>query len=110
MIDSGSKVNLISVKGAVNHGFMYEMSGIKKITGINRSSSRVDGLMDCEFQLGPNGETRKVEFLLTTNTIISILRCSVLIDLGLVMNCNERILTDDQGNVVRCSAVHAPRY
>lgn len=31
LIDSGSEVNLISVKDAVKHGFIYKLHGIKKI-------------------------------------------------------------------------------
>ena len=106
LIDSGSEVNLISVKDAVKHGFSYEMGGIKKIFGFNGSSSPVDGLMDCEIRLGPNGDTVKVEFLVTPNVTILILGCPALAAMGLMMDCKERILTDDHGNVVRCSAVH----
>ena len=106
LIDSGSEVNLISVKDAIKHGFSYELGGIKKISGFNGSSSPVDGLMDCEIRLGPSGETKKVEFLVTPNVTIPILGCPALTELGLMMDCKERILMDDQGNIVRCSAVN----
>ena len=63
LIDSGSEVNVISVKDAVKNGFVYELGGIKKISGFNGSSSPVDSLMDCDIRLGQSGETKKVEFL-----------------------------------------------
>ena len=106
LIDSGSEVNLISVKDAIKQGFGYELGGIKKISGFNGSSSPVDGLMDCETRLGPRGNTKKVEFLVTPNVTIPILGCLALNELGLMMDCKERIPMDDQGNIVRCSAVH----
>ena len=105
-INSGAEVNFSSVKDAVNHGFMYDMDGIKKISGFNGSSSIVDGLMDCETRLGTSGETRKVEFLVTPIVTITILGCSALTKLGFMMECKEMILLDDHGNVIRCSAVH----
>ena len=85
---------------------MYELGGIKKIPGFNGSSSPIDGLMDCEIRLGPSGDTKKVEFLVTPNVTIPILGCPALTELGLMMDFRERVLIDDQGNVVRCSAVH----
>ena len=106
LIDSGSEVNVISVKDAVKNGFVYELSGIKKIFGFNGSSNPVDGLMDCDIRLGPSGETKKVEFLVTPNVTIPILGCPALAAMGLMMDCKERIFIDDQGNVVRCSAIH----
>lgn len=85
---------------------MYELGGIKKISEFNGSSGPVDGLMDYDICLGPSGETKKVEFLVTPSVTIPILGCPSLAAMGLMMDCKERILTDDQGNVVRCSAVH----
>lgn len=95
------------MKDAIKHGFTSEMGGIKRITDFNGSSNLVDGLMDCEIRLGPGRETRKVEFLVTPNIIISILGCLAWTELDLTMDYRERILTDDQRNVVRCSAVQA---
>ena len=106
LIDSGSKVNLISVKDAIKHGFTYEMGGIKKIMGFNGSSSSMDGLMDSQTWLGPNGKPREVEFWVCSNTIIPLLGCLALTELGLMMDCRERNLADDQGNVMRCCVVH----
>lgn len=79
---------------------------LRRFSGFNGSSSPIDVLMDCEIRLGPSGGTKKVEFLLTPNVTIPILGCPTLTGLGLVMDWKERILMDDQENVVRCSAVH----
>ena len=110
LIDSGSEVNLISVKDAIKHGFGYELGGIKTISGLNGSSSPVDGLMDCDIRLGPSGGTKEVDFLVAPNVTIPILGCPALTKLCLVMDWKEKILTDDQGNVVRCSAVHNRKF
>ena len=37
----------------------------------------------------------------------SIIGCPALSELGIKMDCQERILFDDAGNVVRCSVVNA---
>lgn len=36
-IDTGSEVNLISVKDAIKHGFLYVLTRIKQIKGVNKS-------------------------------------------------------------------------
>ena len=99
LIDSGSKVNLISVKDAIKHGFTCEMGGIKKIMGFNGSSSSMDGFMDCQTWLGTNGKPREVEFWVCSNTTIPLLGCLALMELGLMMDCRERNLSDDQGRI-----------
>ena len=106
LIDFGSEINLISVKNAIKNGFMYDLRGIKEISRFNGSNRPVDGLMDCEIRLGRSGDTKKVEFLVNPNVTIPILGCPALTELCLMMNCKEKILMGDQGNVVRCSAVH----
>ena len=95
LIDSGSEINLIWVKEAIKHGFGYELGGIKRISGYNGRSSPINGLMDCDIRLGPSGETKKVESLVTPNVTILILKCPLLTELGLMMEYKERILMDD---------------
>lgn len=105
-IDSRCEVNLISVKDAIRHGFVYELGEIKKSFRFNGSSNPVDGLMEWKIRRRPNGDIKKVEFLVTLNVTIPILGCLELTELGFMMDYKERILVDDQGNVVRCSPVH----
>ena len=57
-------------------------------------------------RLGLSGDTKQVEFLVTPNVTIPILECPALTELGLMMDCKKKILMDDEGNVVRCSAIH----
>lgn len=95
LIDSGSEINHISVKDAVKHGFLYDLGGINKISRLNGNSSSIDRLMDCEIRLGPSGDTTKVGFLVTPNVTIPILGCPTLAAMGLMMECKERILTDN---------------
>ena len=109
LIDTGSEVNVISVKDATKHGFEYEMGGIQRITGFNGTTSGVDGMMMREVQLGPCGEPKEVEFLVTPGPTIPIIGCPTLADLRISLDCQERILSDEQGNVVRCSAVFTPK-
>ena len=52
-------------------------------------------------------EPKRVEFLVTSASTIPIIGCPALSELGIKMDCQERILFDDAGNVVRCSAVNA---
>ena len=92
LIDTGSEVNLISVKDAIKHGFVYELAGIKKIRGFNGSSSFVDGSMECEIRLGPCGELHRVEFLVTSVATIPIIGCPTLADMAISVDCQERIL------------------
>ena len=66
LIDTGAEVNLISVKDAIKYGFSYDMGGIQKIKGFNGGISAVDGVMECDLRLGPCGEPKKVEFLVTS--------------------------------------------
>ena len=65
---------------------MYDVGGIKKIFGFNGSSNPIDGLMDCEIRLGPSGDAKKVEFLVTPNVTVPILGCLALTELGLVID------------------------
>ena len=48
LIDTGSEVNVISMKDAIKHGFEYEMGGIQKISGFNGTTNAVDGMMTCK--------------------------------------------------------------
>ena len=97
------------MKDAIKHGFEYEMGGIQKISGFNGSTSAVDGMMKCKVQLGPCGEPKEVEFLVTTGPTIPIIGCPKLTELEISLNCKERILSDEQGNVVRCSGIFTPK-
>ena len=107
LIDTGAEVNLISVRDAIKYGFSYNLGGIQKIKGFNGGVSAVDGTMECDMRLGPCGEPKRVEFLVTSASTIPIIGCPALSELGIKMDCQERILFDDAGNVVRCSAVNA---
>ena len=109
LIDTGSEVNVMSVKDAIKHGFKYEMGGIQKITGFNGTTSAVDGMMMCKVQLGLCGEGKEVEFLVTAGPTIPIIGCPTLAELRISLDCQERILSDEQGNIVRCSAVFTPK-
>ena len=109
LIDTGSEVNVISVKDATKHGFEYEMGGIQRITGFNGTTSGVDGMMMCEVQLGPCGEPKKAEFLVAPGPTTPIIGCPTLADKQISLNCQERILADEQGNVVRYSATFVPK-
>ena len=44
-----------------------------------------------------------MEFLVTSATTIPIIGCPTLSELGVRMDCQERILFDEAGNIVRCS-------
>ena len=100
---------MISVKDAIKHGFKYEIGGIQKISGFNGAISAVDGVMMCDIRLGPAGEPKRVEFLVTPVTTIPIIGCLTLAELEISLDLQERILQDTQGNVVRCSAAHASK-
>ena len=106
LIDTGAEVNLISVKDAIKYGFSYSLGEIQKIRGFNGGVSAVDGTMACDMRLGPCGEPKRVEFLVTSASTISIIGCPALSELGIKMVFQERILYDDVENVVRCSAVN----
>ena len=107
LIDTGAEVNLISVRDAIKYGFSYDLGGIQKIKVFNGGVSAVDGTMECDMHLGPCGEPKKVEFLVTLASTIPIIGCPALSQLGIKTDCQERILFDDVGNVVRCFAVNA---
>ena len=109
LIDTGSEVNLISVRDAIKHGMEYEFGGIQAIKGFNGVQSPVDGLMRCKIRLGPRGEEKEAEFLVTSAVTIPIIGFPTLSDLEISLDCRERLLHDDQGNVVRCSAATAPK-
>ena len=109
LVDTGSEVNLISRKDATKYGFSFEMAGIQKISGFNGAISAVDGMMTCDIRLGPSGESKRVEFLVTPATTIPIIGCPTLAELKISLNLQERILQDTQGNVVRCSAARTSK-
>lgn len=73
----------------------------------NGASSPVDGLMECDIHLGPFGQPKKVEFLVTAVSTITIIGCPTLAEIGIRMDCQETILQDQQGSIVRCYATHA---
>ena len=68
--------------------------------------SPVDGVMECDIRLGPCGDPKTVEFLVTSSTTIPIIGCPALAEMGIQMDYQERILLDDEGNVVRCSSIN----
>ena len=76
------------------------------IKGCNGGSIPVDGIIECGIRWGPCGDAKKVEFLVTPEATILIIGCPTLSELGIRMDCQERILFDELGNTVRCSAVH----
>ena len=106
LTDTGAEVNLISVKDGIKYGFSYNMGAIQKIKGFNGGVSAVDGAMECDLRLGPCGEPKRVEFLVTSAATIPIIGCPTLAELGIRVDCQERVLFDEAGNVVRCSAVN----
>ena len=73
----------------------------------NGGSSPEDGLMECDIHLGPCGQPKKVEFLVNSVSTIPIIGCPTLAELGIRMDCHEKILQNQQGNIVRCYAIHA---
>ena len=81
LIDTGSEVNLISVRDAIKHGMEYEFGGIQAIKGFNGVQSPVDGLMPCKIRLGPRGEEKEAEFLVTSLVTIPIIGFPTLSDL-----------------------------
>ena len=107
LIDTGAEVNLISIKDAVKYGFSYDMGGIQKVKGFNGEVSAVDGTMMGSLRLGSCGEPKKVEFLVTSAATIPIIGYPTLSEMGIRVDCQERILFDEAGNIVRCSAVSA---
>lgn len=54
------------------------MAGIQKTKCFNGGVSIVHGVMECEIRLGPYGEPKKVEFLVTSIVIIPIIGCPTL--------------------------------
>ena len=107
LIDIRAEVNLISVRDAIKYGFSYNLGGIQNIRGFNGGISAVDGVMECDMRLGPCREPKRVEFLVTSASTIPIIGCPALSELGIKMDCQEKILFHDAGNVVRCSTVNA---
>ena len=107
LIDTWAEVNLISVGDAIKYGFSYNLGGIQKIRGFNGGISAVDGVMECDMRLGLFWEPKRVEFLITSASTIPMIGCPALSELGIKMDCQERILFDDAGNVVRCSTTNA---
>ena len=59
------------------------------------------------YAFGSMWGTKKGEFLVMSASTIPIIGCPAFSELGIKMDCQERILLDDVGNVVRCSAVSA---
>ena len=104
LVDTGSEVNLISMRDVVKHGMQYEMGGIEAIRGFNGKTSPVDGLLRCKIRLGPCGEGKDAEFLVTSAVSIPIIGMPTLSDLEVMVDCRERLLQDNCGNVVKCSA------
>ena len=105
-IDTGAEVNLISVEDVIKYGFSCNLGGIQRIKGFNGGPSPVDGVVQCDIRLGPCGNPKKVELLVTSANTIPIIGCPALAELDIQMDCQERILFDDEGDVVICSAIN----
>ena len=73
LINTGSEVNLISVRDTIKHGFSYEMAGIQKIRGFNGSSSFLDGTIECEIRVGRCCEPHRVKFFVKPVVTIPII-------------------------------------
>ena len=92
LIDTGSEVNLISMRDVINHGMQYEMGGIEAIRGFNGKTSPFNGLLHCKIRLGPCGEGKDAEFLVTSAVSIPINGMPTLSDLEVMVDCRERLL------------------
>lgn len=101
LIDRGSEVCLISARDAIKHRFSHEFGGIKTVRGFAGSSSLIDGLVTCKISIGRSHEPRKFEFLETPAATIPILGCPTLAELQITVDCQERVLSDNQGSFVR---------
>ena len=92
LIDTGSEDNLISVRDAIKHGMQYEMGGIEAIRGFNGKTSPVDGLMRYKVRLGPCGEGKDADFLVTSAVTIPIIDLPTLSDLEAMVDFRKRLL------------------
>ena len=78
--------------------------------GFNVCVSPVCGMVDCEVSFGPGNETRKVEFVVTSDVTVPILGLLALQDFQVLVDCAAHELVDAKtGNTVRCSMVEAPK-
>ena len=110
LVDTGSQANVISVRDATKYGISYRPGGIQRLEGFNGSVSPVCGMVDCEVSFGPGNETRKVEFVVTSDVTVPILGLPALQDFQVLVDCAAHELVDAKtGNTVRCSMVEAPK-
>ena len=110
LVDTGSEVNLISIRDAIKHGFAFSPGGVQRIRGFNGSESAVNGMMKCCLQVGTSMSCHDAEFLVTADVTVPVIGLPALSALGISVDCKSHELTDlKTGDVVRCSAATCPK-
>lgn len=107
LIDTGSEVNIISVKDATKHGLAFTPGGVLVLKDFNNDSVPVQGQLTANLSIGRGSNDRTADFLVTSNTSVPIIGLPTLKAFGLSVDCAAHELRDTStGNVVRCSAVN----
>ena len=106
LVDTGSKINLISVKDATKYGFSWRPAGIQSIKGFDGTESPVQDTFYGELRIGPCEDAVGVDFVVTSKVSVPIIGFPTLHELGLSMDSrNHELVHQKTGEVVRCSAI-----
>ena len=111
LIDTGSEVNLISVRDATRRALPYFPGGVQAIKGFNGDVTSVVGNTMCDMSFYPNGKTMQVEFLVVKHLSDGpIIGMPTLAAFAMGVDCTLPGLFElSTGQVLRCSAVQRPR-
>ena len=110
LIDTGSEVNLMSLRDATRRSIPYAPGGVRAIKDFSGDVTSVMGIAVCDMNFLPNVDTTQVEFLVVRNLSDGpIIGMPTLSAFGLGVDCVRPGLFEvSTGKVLSCSVVRRP--
>ena len=111
LIDTGSEVNLMSLREATRRSIPFAPGGVQAIKGFSGDITSVMGIAMCNMGFFPDVDTTQVEFLVVKNLSDGpIIGMPTLSAFGLGVDCvRPGLFQVSTGKVLTCSAVNRGR-
>ena len=103
LIDTGAQANIIPLSLVTKQGWVYQPATITTIRSYNNETAPVAGVLKCSLKFGPMKKAEDVEFLITSGLSDPIIGIGTLQMFGMTVNCRERTLQNQSGEIVKCA-------